>query len=53
MRKKSEARTLTGACGSYMDCKPGQKYDFERIYETIRKCNPMLAFLTVDRIFFG
>ncbi len=31
---------LDGACGSYMDGKPAQKYDFPRIYETIRKLQP-------------
>lgn len=31
---------LDGACGSYMDGKPKQEYDFKRIYETVRKYQP-------------
>lgn len=31
---------LDGACGSYMDGKPVQKYDFDRIYKTIRELQP-------------
>lgn len=31
---------LDGACGSYMDGKPRQKYDFERYYATVRELQP-------------
>lgn len=31
---------LDGACGSWMDGKPKQVYDFERIYDTVRKLQP-------------
>ena len=31
---------LDGACGSYIDGKPAQVYDFPRIYDTIRKLQP-------------
>ncbi|MFA5449907.1 MAG: alpha-L-fucosidase [Clostridia bacterium] len=31
---------LDGACGSYLDGKPAQEYDFERIYKTIRELQP-------------
>ncbi len=31
---------LDGACGSYLDGKPKQVYDFERYYETIRALQP-------------
>lgn len=31
---------LDGACGSYMDRKPKQQYDFERIYALIRQLAP-------------
>lgn len=31
---------LDGACGAEKDGKPRQKYDFERIYSTIRKLQP-------------
>ena len=34
---------LDGACGSYMDGKPKQVYDFERIYDTVRKLQPNCA----------
>lgn len=32
---------LDGACGSYMDGKPKQVYDFPRIYKTVRELQPM------------
>lgn len=32
---------LDGACGSYMDGKPKQVYDFQRIYQTVRELQPM------------
>lgn len=31
---------LDGACGSHMDGKPKQVYDFARIYETVRRLQP-------------
>lgn len=31
---------LDGACGTYLDGKPKQAYDFERYYETIRRLQP-------------
>lgn len=31
---------LDGACGSYMDGKPKQEYDFDRIFRTIREYQP-------------
>ena len=31
---------LDGACGSYMDGKPRQEYDFDRIFKTIRELAP-------------
>ena len=31
---------LDGACGSHLDGKPQQKYDFDRIYATVRKLQP-------------
>lgn len=31
---------LDGACGSWMDGKPKQVYDFERIYRTVRQYQP-------------
>lgn len=34
---------LDGACGSHMDGKPKQIYDFERIYSTIRALQPNCA----------
>ena len=34
---------LDGACGSYMDGKPKQVYDFERIYDTVRTLQPGCA----------
>lgn len=34
---------LDGACGSYMDGKPAQVYDFERIYATVRALQPHCA----------
>lgn len=34
---------LDGACGSYLDGKPVQKYDFERYYALIRKLQPDCA----------
>ena len=34
---------LDGACGSYMDGKPKQVYDFERIYATVRALQPNCA----------
>lgn len=34
---------LDGACGSYMDGKPVQKYDFERFYAVIKELQPDCA----------
>ena len=34
---------LDGACGSYMDGKPKQVYDFQRIYDTVRALQPGCA----------
>jgi len=34
---------LDGACGSHMDGKPKQVYDFDRIYKTIRELQPNAA----------
>ncbi len=34
---------LDGACGSHMDGKPRQVYDFDRIYATIRQLQPNCA----------
>lgn len=31
---------LDGACGTYLDGKPKQAYDFDRYYETIRRLQP-------------
>lgn len=31
---------LDGACGTYLDGKPKQAYDFERYYETVRRLQP-------------
>ena len=31
---------LDGACGAHMDGKPKQKYDFDRIYDTVRTLQP-------------